>query len=216
MNEIKPLDVDSKIITLRNQKVIIDCDVAALYGVETKEVNQAVGNNPDKFPTGYIFQLQSTEKQELVKIFDQFKNQKHSSASPKAFTEKGLYMLATILKSKRATETTISIVEAFTKLRELNQTLAFMQQNTDETVIEGYLKRTGELLNELVFNNIKKTSSESTAELNLGVIKVKHTHKREKEESKFEEELEKIKAFMEELISENEQLRRAATQQKSF
>jgi hypothetical protein len=108
-NMLKLSKVEDRIIRLRNQNVIIDSDVAALYGVETREVNQAVKNNPDKFPVGkgYIFELDMSEKTELVKNFDQFKLLKHSYAPPKAFTEKGLYMLATILKSEVATATTL-------------------------------------------------------------------------------------------------------------
>lgn len=106
MQVINQDQVQEKIITLRNQRIIIDADVAELYGIETKQVNQAVKNNPEKFPTGYLFELDSHEKGELVKIFDRFKKLKHSSVSLKCFTEKGLYMLATILKSPKAVETT--------------------------------------------------------------------------------------------------------------
>ena len=106
------VEVENKMITLRNQQVIIDADVADLYGVETKRINEAVSNNPEKFPDGYILELSKNEKNELVENFDRFNRQKHSTAIPKAFTEKGLYMLATILKSPKAVETTIAIVEA--------------------------------------------------------------------------------------------------------
>ena len=94
--EIVP-NVEEKIITLRNQQVILDCDVAELYGVATKRINEAVSNNPEKFPDGYIFELDNQERNELVENFDRFERQKHSTSMPKAFTEKGLYMLATIL-----------------------------------------------------------------------------------------------------------------------
>jgi len=99
--------VESKIITVREQQVILDCDVAELYGVRTKEINQAVRNNPEKFPEGYVFQLNNDEKEELVKIFDHLQRVKFSPQLPNAFTEKGLYMLATILKSPLAVQTTI-------------------------------------------------------------------------------------------------------------
>jgi hypothetical protein len=89
--------------------VLIDSDVASIYGVLTKEVNQAVKNNPEKFPSGYIVEA---DRNELVKTFDRFKNLRHSTAQPKAFTEKGLYMLATILRSPQATAATIAIKEA--------------------------------------------------------------------------------------------------------
>ena len=101
--EITLNDVQNKIITIQNKSVLLDSDVAWLYGVETKEVNQAVKNNPGKFPDGYIFTVQNSEKQELVKKFDRFNKLKYSTVSPNAFTEKGLYMLATILKSEKAT-----------------------------------------------------------------------------------------------------------------
>ncbi len=83
---------------------------------------QAVKNNPDKFPKGFILEFSKEEKSELVKKFDQF-NIKHSSAKIKGFTEKGLYMLATILKSPVATQTTLAIVNTFAEVRELKHRL---------------------------------------------------------------------------------------------
>ena len=108
--------VENRIIDLRGQNVILDSDVAALYGIETKRVNEAVKNNPEKFPDGYILTLSKEEKNEIIRIFDDSKkkfaaetpevvenfdhlNLKFSPSTPKAFTEKGLYMLATILKT---------------------------------------------------------------------------------------------------------------------
>jgi len=99
--------IEKVIISVKGQNVIIDSDVASIYGVLTKEVNQAVKNNPEKFPSGYIVEA---DRDELVKNFDRFKNLKHSTAQPKAFTEKGLYMLATILRSPQATAATIAII----------------------------------------------------------------------------------------------------------
>ena len=109
--------VEEKIISIRGISVILDSDVAELYGVETREINQAIRNNPDKFPEDYIFELTKEEKHEVIKNFDNPKI-KFSPTFPTAFTEKGLYMLATILKSPQATQTTLAIVEAFAKLRE--------------------------------------------------------------------------------------------------
>ena len=108
---IKFSDVRDKVVQLRNQDVLLDFSVAELYGVETKEINKAVRNNPDKFPEGYIFELQQAEKQYVVENFHHLENVKYSPVVPKAFTEKGLYMLATILKSPQATQTTIAIIE---------------------------------------------------------------------------------------------------------
>ncbi len=77
------------IVSLRGREVLIDADVAKLYGVETKRINEAVKNNLERFPEGYILQLSPDEKKELVENFDQFENLKHSPVNPKAFTEKG-------------------------------------------------------------------------------------------------------------------------------
>ena len=84
---------------------------------------EAVKNNPNKFPDGYLLELGQIEKNELVENFDRFDKLKHSTAIPKAFTEKGLYMLATILKSPQAAETTLAIIETFTKVRELSRVI---------------------------------------------------------------------------------------------
>ena len=109
MNQLQVIttnDVEGRLITLRNQRVLLDCDVADLYGVKTKEINQAVRNNPDKFPYGYIFVLDKYEKKEVVKNFDRLNKLKYSAVEPTAFTERGLYMLATIIKSPLATNNT--------------------------------------------------------------------------------------------------------------
>lgn len=92
-------EVESRIIVLRDQPVLIDADVAELYGVETKRINEAVRNNPHKFPDGYYFVLDDTEKKEVVENFDHLKKLRFSPVVPTAFTERGLYMLATILRT---------------------------------------------------------------------------------------------------------------------
>ena len=113
-NIIEYKEVEEKIFEIRGKNVILDGDVANLYGVETREVNQAVKNNPDKFPEGYLILLTTEEWVNLKsKILTSSWGGKHKL--PKAFTEKGLYMLATILKSERATYTTIAIVETFSR-----------------------------------------------------------------------------------------------------
>ena len=105
MGEHKQIkQVESKIIVLRDTQVILDRDIAELYGVETRDINKAVKNNPDKFPQGYIITLEKEEKKELVENFHRFNPLKHSTVLPKAFTEKGLYMLATIIKSTLSRE----------------------------------------------------------------------------------------------------------------
>ena len=190
------IEVENKIITLRDQQVILDADVAELYGVETKRVNEAVSNNPEKFPEGYILELTDSEKIELVENFDRFNRQKHSSAIPKAFTEKGLYMLATILKSPKAVETTIAIVEAYAKLKELSRVIVEIpQQEDNEQVQKTLLQRGGQLVEGIMSDMLPKQSSETSFELNLAMFKFKHSVKRENDEEvkQLKAELEKLK-----------------------
>jgi len=179
--EITLNDVRDKIITIQNNNVLLDSDVAWLYGVETKDINRAVKNNPGKFPDGYIFSVSETEKSELVKNFHRFESLKHSTVSPKAFTEKGLYMLATILKSEKATATTIAIVEAFAKMRELSSVVAELVQSPDDTQKQAVvMRKSSEILSDMVSQELRTTGTETTFEMNLlSAIKIKHTIKRE-------------------------------------
>ena len=177
-------EVENRIITLRGQQVILANHVAELYGVETREVNQAIKNNPNKFPNGYILELDKREKDEVIKIFDNLGNLLYSPAPLKAFTEKGLYMLATILKSPKAVETTIAIVEAYAKLRELTRVMSEIPQHEgDKPQQESLLKRGGQLVDDLLNDVMPVQSSETTLELNLAMLKLKHTVRREKPEN---------------------------------
>lgn len=124
-------DVEERVLVLRNQRVLIDSDVAELYGIETKRVNEAVRNNPEKFPYGYVFVLDKYEKQEVVENFDHLNKLKFSKVQPTAFTERGLYMLATILKSERAISTTLAIVDTFVQVREMARTMEALQTVDD-------------------------------------------------------------------------------------
>lgn len=123
---------ESKIIVIRDTQVILDRDVAELYGVETREINQALRNNPKKFPPGYVIELNNNEKEELIKNFDRFKKLKHSTVAPHAFTEQGLYMLATILKGDLAISTTIAIIDTFTQLRKLARSIDKVNEDAKE------------------------------------------------------------------------------------
>ena len=173
-NVIRFSDVESCIIELRDQRVLLDRDVAMLYDVETKEINQAVKNNPDKFPAGYLIECNKVEKAELVKNFDRFNPLKHSTALPTAFTEKGLYMLA----SNKATQTTIAIVEAFARIKELSRTVLQLPTADEAQQQKTLMQRTSELMADLLDDEPKVTDSETTIELNLAVLKFKHTVKR--------------------------------------
>jgi len=178
MNIVKFNDVKEKIIAIRGKNAILDSDVAGLYGVETKEINQAVKNNPKKFPSGYTIETSPDEKNELVKNFDRFNKLKHSSVNPTAFTEKGLYMLATILKGEKAIDTTIDIIEAFAQLRELQRTVAELSEAPDEFQQKSLMQKGGEIFSDLLGNDLKTSDTETSIELNLAVLKFKHTVKR--------------------------------------
>ncbi len=129
--------IEDKIIMLRNQPMLIDRDVAELYQVETKRINEAVRNNPDKFPEGYIIYLTIEEFEDLRSKISTAKFMK-TRVAPKAFSEKGLYMLATVLKSPIATQTTIAIVETFTQIRELSRNIqrSVSKQEFDNAIAE--------------------------------------------------------------------------------
>ena len=200
--EIIP-NVEGKIITLRNQQVILDCDVAELYGVETKRINEAVSNNPEKFPEGYIFEVDNQEINSLRSKNLTLKNAgrgQHTKYPPKAFTEKGLYMLATILKSPKAVQTTIAIVEAYAKLKELSRVIVEIPQQEDDTVIQKQLlHRGGQLVEDLIADMLPKKSTETSFELNLAMFKLRHSVRREDDEKvkHLEEEVKRLRNLLE-------------------
>lgn len=173
--------IQNKIIEIRGQHVILDSDVAELYGVETKRINEAVKNNPDKFPEGYIITLSKDDWENL--------KSKISTSSwggvrklPNGFTEKGLYMLATILKSPKATETTIGIIETFAKVRELSRTISQLSEQSDKEQQKSMMQRSGELISDILSNDFQTIGTETTIEFNLSVLKVKHTVKKKPKE----------------------------------
>jgi len=169
--------IKSKIITVQGQQVILSNDVAELYGVQTKEVNQAIRNNPDKFPEGYIIVLTDSEKTEVVKNFDHLAKLKFSHAPITGLSEKALYMLATILKSPVATERTLEIIETFAKVRELSRTIAELHKHGEEKQ-KSMLQKSGEIISDIICGDLVTSETETTVELNLSVLSVKHTVKR--------------------------------------
>ncbi len=182
------VEVENKMITLREQQAILDSDVAELYGVETKRINEAVSNNPEKFPEGYVWELNEEEVPALRSKISTLKKAgrgQHSKYPPKAFTEKGLYMLATILKSQEAVETTIAIVEAYAKLRELSRVMTEIPRQEENSVEQKtLLQRGGQLMEDLITDVLPVQSSETSFELNLAMLKFKHSVKRGGDEEK--------------------------------
>ncbi len=182
MNIVKFEEVENKIIEISGQKVLLDRDVAELYGVETRDINKAVKNNPDKFQEGYILKLSDNEKTELVEIFHRFDKLKHSTATPKAFTEKGLYMLATIIKSPKAVQTTLYIIETYARIKDLSRSISKLPK-ASEAEQKNILEKAAEVIGDMVFNaddGLDVTGSETTYEANLGFIKIRKTVKKGK------------------------------------
>ena len=111
--------LETLILTLRNQKVLLDADLAAIYGVPTRALNQAVKRNAARFPKDFLFQLTHQEKKEVVTNCDHLARLKFSPVRPYAFTEHGALMAANVLNSARAVKMSVYVVRAFIKQREM-------------------------------------------------------------------------------------------------
>ena len=120
------------ILVTRGQKVIMDADLARLYGVSTKRLNEQVRRNKARFPADFVFQLTLAEKSELVANCDRFNRLKHSTVSPCAFTEHGAVMAASILNTPTAVEVSVYVVRAFVRLRELLSSHAELSHKLEE------------------------------------------------------------------------------------
>lgn len=177
--------VRSLLVAIRGQMVLLDRDVAALYEVQTKEVNQAVRNNPDKFPAGFVFRLNSLElenwkskiltsnlsEEELLSV------KMGMRKLPYAFTERGLYMLATILKGRAATRATLAIVDTYARVREMSQTMEALQRVQDGGEEQrSLLQKTGELLADIVGKNLATKSYETEIEFNFALVKIRRRY----------------------------------------
>jgi hypothetical protein len=134
MNGLKETEqeIQSRIFTIRNLQVMIDSDLAQLYQVDTKVLNQAVKRNIERFPEKFRFQLSKPEKQELVTNCDRLKNLKHSTVLPYVFTEQGVSMLSAVLRSKIAIQVSIQIMDAFVGMRKFIATNAAVFQRLDK------------------------------------------------------------------------------------
>ncbi|MBI5298875.1 MAG: ORF6N domain-containing protein [Deltaproteobacteria bacterium] len=120
MTDLVPIErIEQTILIIRGHKVILDADLATLYGVSIKRLNEQVKRNVERFPEDFMFVLSSKEMEELVANCDRFKNLKHSTVLPYAFTEHGTIMVANVLKSARAVLVSIQVIRAFVHLREI-------------------------------------------------------------------------------------------------
>ena len=171
-------EVENKIAVIRKKQVIADADVAALYGVETKRVNEAVRNNVDKFPLDYMFELTKSELADLRSKISSTNVSPMTRNSTKVFTEKGLYMLATILHSQRATAVTFAIIETFAQVRELKRELLELHREKDKEKQAAKMEHFGEVLTDIVMPDLQTQETESSLEINFLIGKIKHTVKR--------------------------------------
>jgi len=143
--------LENKLVEVKGTLVLVDKDVAELFKIETKRINEAVKNNEDKFPNEtYVLELDKDEKKYVVENFDHLSKLKYSPHNPKVFTEKGLYMLATILKSDVATQATLQIVETFAKVKELSRNINNIMKTTDETIQKDLAQKSNQILEEII------------------------------------------------------------------
>lgn len=137
MKRSKP--IESLILTIRGRKVMIDADLADLYGVPTKALNQAIKRNADRFPEDFLFQLTKEEKTEVVTNCDHLARLKFSPKLPIAFTEHGAIMAATVLNSPPAVKMSVYVVRAFIQMREhlaANAAILKRLAEIDKTLLE--------------------------------------------------------------------------------
>jgi hypothetical protein len=130
--------IQQMVLVVRGRRVMTDADLAALYGVATRALNQAVRRNAQRFPIDFVFRLTRTEKTEVITLCDHLQALKYSPSLPLAFTEHGAIMAASVLNAPRAMEVSVYVVRAFVKLREtlasnreLSRRLAALEKKYD-------------------------------------------------------------------------------------
>lgn len=179
--------LENKLINLNEQPVLLDKDVAELYAYEPIKLRQQIKRNIDKFPKSYAYQLSDAEVDILVSQNVIPSKKSLGGHNPWVFTEKGAYMAATILKSKKATEATFAIIETFAKIRELSRNIAAFENTKNEAEQNMLAKKSGEILADIIDVEpiIEKQDDdaieiETRAEINLGIAKVSRTVKKKK------------------------------------
>ncbi len=148
MNLIKTDEIHSKIFTIRGKQVMLDRDLAVLYKVQTKVLNQAVKRNKERFPENFSFQLTLSEKYELVTNCDRLTNLKHASVNPFVFTEQGVAMLSAILRSETAIQVSIQIMETFVEMR--NEIVSNAEMFNRLLILENKLVETDKTVNKIL------------------------------------------------------------------
>jgi len=151
-------DVTGKVFLVRGHKVMVDKDLADLYEVPTKALNQAVKRNIERFPEDFMFRLNKSETGELVTNCDRLKALKHATSSPIVFTEQGVAMLSSVLKSDRAVQVNIAIMRAFVQMREMASTHKSILKKIDD-LERIAISHNGKI--EVIFEAIKELSVEA-------------------------------------------------------
>ena len=165
---LKNIVVDNKIFIIRGIQVMIDKDLAELYGVQTSRLNEQVKRNINKFPSDFMFELTQNEKDELIAKCDNLEKLKFNPSNIKAFTEHGVYMLSTVLKSKIATDVSLAIMRTFVKFK--NQSVPYFDIIKRLEKLETKDKETSELLNKVVqvvssMQDIQNEAKENTRKI---------------------------------------------------
>jgi hypothetical protein len=168
-------DIKSRMLIVRNQAVLLDRDVAALYGVETKVLNQAVKRNIERFPDGYILTMTADECSRSQIVTLNGGRGSNIKYLPHVFTERGLYMLATILKSPQAIRVTLAIIETYAQVRSMVSDMEALQSEKDGSPGQAnLLTSAGHKLADLIGENLSTQTVETEIELNLAVVKIRH------------------------------------------
>jgi prophage antirepressor-like protein len=180
---------ENKLIKLNNQLVLLDKDVANLYEIEPKRLREQLKRNIEKFPKDYAYQL-SNEEMKIMESQNATPSKKYfGGTNPWVFTEKGLYMVATILKSKNALNATFQIIETFSKIKELSRNINAIMKTTDEEIQKELAQKSNQILEEIIEIELDILEDEEDSEVietttkfefNLGFAKVSRSVKRVK------------------------------------
>jgi len=179
--------LEKKLIPLNNTLVLLDKDVAQLYVIEPKKLRQQLKRNLEKFPKDYAYQVSDAELERMVSQNVTPSKQQLGGTNPWVFTEKGLYMVATILKSKNAIQATFTIIETFAQIKELSRNINNIMKTTDEEVQKELAQKSNKILEEII--DIEEeilhddedgdvVETETKFEFNLGFAKVSRSVKR--------------------------------------
>jgi len=168
----------NKILFVRGLKVMIDSDLAELYGVTTKRLNEQVKRNIKRFPEDFMFQLTEAEKQQVVANCDHLKNLKFSPYLPFVFTEHGAVMLASVLNSERAIRVNIQIVRIFIRMREMIETHKEILHKLEQLEKKD-IEQDQKIM--LIFEYLKQLEQAKQTELEQGPRKIIKGYKKDKE-----------------------------------